>query len=150
MLPDGVRMRPALREDAPGIRSLIFRVRINPMSLDWEHFVVAVDEEGRLVGCGQVKRHKDGSRELASIAVEEVWRQRGIASGLVADLQDRHGPPLWLTCQSSLVTLYQRFGFDEVSDPEMLPRYFRKVLRLVRMFRWLGPGERLAVMLWKG
>jgi hypothetical protein len=37
-----------------------------------------------------------------------------------------------------------------VHDPRLLPRYFRKILRLARMFRWLGPGERLAVMLWEG
>jgi N-acetylglutamate synthase-like GNAT family acetyltransferase len=120
------------------------------MSLDWRHFVVAVDAEGRMVGCGQVKQHGDGSRELASVAVEESWRRRGVASSLVADLQQRHGPPLWLTCQSTLADFYQRFGFMEVHDPQHLPRYFRKILRLVRMFRWLGPGERLAVMLWEG
>jgi N-acetylglutamate synthase-like GNAT family acetyltransferase len=148
--PAGVRLRPASRQDASKIRSLIIRVQINPMSLDWQHFVVAVDDGGELVGCGQVKHHGDGSRELASIAVEEPWRRRGVASSLVADLQQRHGSPLWLTCQSALVGFYQPFGFREVHDPRLLPRYFRKILRLARMFRWLGPGERLAVMLWEG
>ena len=123
-------------------------MRINPLDLDWNRFLVVEDGQGNLVGCGQVKEHGDGSRELASLAVEEPWRRRGIASALVRHLQERHDPPLWLTCQSGLVGFYEGFGFSEVSNPQELPRYFRKILRLARMFHWLAPGERLAVMLW--
>lgn len=149
-LPPGIRLRPATKADAGRIRSMILRVQINPMSLDWENFLLAVGSDDVLVGCGQVKTHGDGSRELASIAVEEAWRHRGIASRLVGELQDRHGPPLWLTCRSTLVDFYARFGFSEVSQPGELPAYFRKILRLARMFRWMAAGERLAVMVWRG
>jgi N-acetylglutamate synthase-like GNAT family acetyltransferase len=149
-LPPGVRLRLATKADAGRIRSMILRVRINPMSIDWENFLLAVDSFDALVGCGQVKTHGDGSRELASIAVEEAWRNRGIASRLVGELQTRHGPPLWLTCQSPLADFYARFGFSEVSEPSELPPYFRKIIRLARMFKWTAAGERLAVMLWRG
>jgi N-acetylglutamate synthase-like GNAT family acetyltransferase len=149
-LPPGIRLRPATREDAGRVRSLILRVRINPMSLDWENFLLAEDGRDGLVGCGQVKTHADGSRELASIAVEDAWRKHGIASRLVTELQVRHGLPLWLTCQSALIGFYANFGFSEVAETVDLPPYFRKILRLARIFKWMAPGERLAIMLWKG
>ena len=62
-------VRPATREDFPAIRSLIHTVRINPTGLGWRRFLVAVTPQGRLLGCGQIKLHADGSREMASIAV---------------------------------------------------------------------------------
>src|SRR3989304_5329525 len=74
---DELRLRPETAADAGAIRSLIFRVGINPRGLDWRRFQVAVDPGGRLVGCGQVKPHADGSRELASIAVPPKGRIDG-------------------------------------------------------------------------
>ncbi|HEX9090031.1 MAG TPA: GNAT family N-acetyltransferase, partial [Anaerolineales bacterium] len=72
-------LRPAMADDAPAIRQIISAVHINPLSLDWQRFVIATDGQGRLVGCGQVKTHRDGSLELASVAVQPEWRGRGIA-----------------------------------------------------------------------
>jgi N-acetylglutamate synthase-like GNAT family acetyltransferase len=118
------------------------------MSLGWENFMVAVDERDALVGCGQEKTHEDGSRELASIAVVQRWRRHGVASHIVRELQARHGPPLWLTCRSRLTAFYEGFGFSEVTQHANLPPYFRKILRVARMFHWMAPGERLAVMVW--
>lgn len=149
-LPHGIRLRPATDRDAGRIRSLILRVRINPTQLDWRRFVVAVDPAERLIGCGQVKPHGDGSRELASIAVRPAWRRRQVASAIVAELQRLHPPPLWLTCRPKLTGFYERFGFQIVEQPDAMPRYFQKILRLARLGDWLGSGERLAVMRWKG
>jgi len=149
-LPAGIRLRSATDRDAGRIRSLILRVRINPTQLDWSRFVVAVDPDERLIGCGQVKPHGDGSRELASIAVRPAWRLRRVASAIVADLQRLHSPPLWLTCRPWLAAFYERFGFQIVEEPDAMPRYFQKIVRLARLGDWLGSGERLAVMQWKG
>ena len=149
-LAHGVQLRPAVRSDARKIRSLILRVGINPTGLEWRRFIVAEDAAGRFIGCGQVKVHKDGSRELASIAVEEAWRRRGIGSRLVRELMHQHDPPLWLTCRSNLTEFYGRYGFVEVVDPAQMTRTFRKIVRLARMFHWLAPGEHLAVMVWRG
>lgn len=149
-LPHGIRLRPATDRDAGRIRSLILRVRINPTQLDWRRFVVAVDPADHLIGCGQVKPHGDGSRELASIAIRPAWRRRHVASAIVAELQWLHPPPLWLTCRTRLSGFYERFGFHIVHQPEAMPRYFQKIVRLARLGNWLGSGEQLAVMLWKG
>jgi len=109
-----VTYRPATAAEAGAVRSLIFRVGINPRDLDWHRFLVAIDPEGRLVGCGQVKPHADGSRELASIAVRPRWRGRGVAGEIIRRLMAQEGPPLWLMCRSDLAGFYRRFGFVPV------------------------------------
>jgi N-acetylglutamate synthase-like GNAT family acetyltransferase len=143
-------VRPAIQEDQSKIKSLIRSVRINPTGLDWRRFVVAVDDEDALIGCGQVKPHRDGSRELSSLAVVEHWRGRGVARALMACLMAKHDPPLWLTCRSSLVPLYERFGFREVQKEEQQPRYFQRVRSLAEVFKMLSKtNDYLAVMVWK-
>jgi len=149
-LPAGARLREATVRDAGRIRSLILRVGINPTGLHWRRFLLAVDDQDRLLGCGQVKPHEDGTQELASIAVRPAWRKKGLASAIIAELQGRHSPPLWLTCRSSLTGFYVRFGFEEVRPPDAMPGYFTKVVRLARIARWFTSGEYLAVMVWRG
>jgi N-acetylglutamate synthase-like GNAT family acetyltransferase len=143
-------IRKATREDAAFIRRLIWRVGINPLGLDWRRFVVAVHEHGVRIGCAQVKSHKDGSLELASVAVVPLYRHQGVAETTIFEILKDHNPPIYLTCRSSLVSFYERFGFSELSELETMPAYFRKVKRT---FTWLEKRkwvERLAVMVWKG
>ena len=59
-----MNIRPATEEDQPTIRRLIKDANLNRMSLHWRNFVVA-DENGAIVGVGQVKVHRNYSRELA-------------------------------------------------------------------------------------
>lgn len=125
--------------------------RINPLGLDWRGFLVAVDDRGTVIGCGQIKAHSDGVRELASIVVEEKWRGRGVARAVVDSLMGGVGPPLWLTCRSSLTGLYERFGFRETAADDDMPAHFRRLRRAARAFGLLvGSGEHLAVMVWDG
>jgi N-acetylglutamate synthase-like GNAT family acetyltransferase len=51
-------------------------------------FLVA--EVNEQVGIGQIKRHLDGSCELASLVVQMPYRQRGIGSLLVTALIKEH------------------------------------------------------------
>jgi len=141
------RLRPAVRSDAAGIRRLVRDTRINPSGIDWRRFLVAVDAMGSVIGCGQVKPHTDGSRELASIAVAHGWRRRGVAGALIVQLLESADPPLWLTCRSELVGLYQRFGFREVRPDEPQPRACRRARRLLRGLRALT-GIHFAIMAW--
>ena len=129
------RLRRAEADDAAAIRRLIYAERLNPLGLDWRRFWLAVDEDGRMIGCGQVKPHRDGSRELASIAVVGEWRRRGVASAIIRQLLAENPPPLYLTCRAELTGFYARFGFQEAGNPAELPPYFRRVARLSR---WLG------------
>ena len=109
--------------------------------------MVAVDTSGALIGCGQVKPHRDGSRELASIAVKKEWRGQGIARAIIEQLIASNPGPLWLTCASRLTPLYARFGFREVTTPDDMPPYFRRASRLFNLYLQLTQKKGyLAVM----
>src|SRR5512142_2915329 len=95
-----IDIRKATAADARAIRKLIWRVKINPTRLDWRRFVVAVDEHDRLLGCGQVKPHGDGTREMASIAVQPEQQGQGIGRAIVERILAENELPLYLTCRS--------------------------------------------------
>jgi amino-acid N-acetyltransferase len=133
-------LRPARTDDFSAIRSLIRKVHINPTGLGWQRFVVAETNDGLLVGCGQVKPHRDGTLELASIAVEQDFRHQGVARALIEDLLKHYPRPLYLMCRSSLGPFYECFGF-QVVPPEQMPQYFRRLQNLAGVFGMLRPGD---------
>src|ERR1700674_4669469 len=103
-------IRTATEADQPTIRRLIKQAKLNPMSLDWPNFVVA-EEDGEIVGVGQVKAHGDGSRELASIVVVPARQGCGIGSKVIGTLlANNPGGTLHLTCRRELEGYYERFG----------------------------------------
>lgn len=144
-------LRPATAGDQAAIRQLIRDAGINPLGLSWERFLLAEDEQGTPIGCGQVKAHRDGSRELASIAVVAAWRGRDVARAIIEALQQQHGPPLWLTCMDRLVPFYEKFDFSAVETAEQMPPYFRRASRFFNLYLKLTGGNgRLEVMVWTG
>ncbi len=144
-------MREARAGDKSAIRDLVCGERLNPLGLNWRHFVVATAADGSVIGCGQIKIHSDGSRELASLVVREDWRGRGVGSAIVRRLAEHAPSPLWLMCRSELAGYYRRFHFREAGADEPLPLYFRWVRRL---FGWpsrlMGRKPRLAIMVRMG
>ncbi|WP_420629894.1 GNAT family N-acetyltransferase [Candidatus Leptofilum sp.] len=147
----GITYRPAQASDEAAIKALIRAVNINPMGLKWHRFVVAVDGNGRLIGCGQIKPHWDGSRELASIAVQKEWRRQGVAGKIIRQLLANEPALVWLTCMDKLVPFYEQFGFIEVKkgDGRSLPFYFRLATTFFKPIQKLSrvPGY-LAIMVW--
>lgn len=144
-----MQLRRAVSSDAAAIRRLVYRERLNPLGLDWRRFWLVVDERNAVIACGQVKPHRGGGRELASIVVAPHWRGRGVARALIEHLLAQSPPPLYLTCRAALQPFYARFGFATLRDPLAMPPYFRRVFRaaagLKRLFpRWEG----LLVMIW--
>jgi len=96
------------------------------MALDWRRFLVVVDEQDRLIGCGQVKPHADGTRELASLAVVPEFQRHGIGRLIVEQLLAENPLPLYLTCRASLQKYYEKFGF-QVMQPADMPPYFHRI-----------------------
>ncbi len=139
-------LRPATSEDFPAIKRLIHQVQINPTGLAWHRFVIAVDGSGRMLGCGQLKPHRGGIIELASIAVEPAHRHNGVAGAVIDNLLSRAPRPLYLTCLSSMGSFYEKWGFRRLKTNEM-PGYFRRLVHLVSLMpAWGSPGEDLLVM----
>ena len=148
MTPDkSFTLRSATQADFRAIRRLIYDVQINPMGLDWRRFIMAVDAEDRLVGCGQVKQHQDASLELASIAVLPEWRKQGVARAIILQLLETQPRPLYLTCRGRLRRFYEKFGFRDMTDSADLPAYFRRIKRVVKVLQRLSfSRERMLVM----
>jgi N-acetylglutamate synthase-like GNAT family acetyltransferase len=140
-------VRAATLKDSSAIRRLIQNVHINPTGLNWRHFLVAVTLEDGLIGCGQIKPHFDGSRELASIAVQEQARGHGVARAVIQELLARGTiRPLFLMCRARLESLYEKFGFVPIGPKEM-PLYFRCISSLARILNSKArPENRLSVM----
>jgi N-acetylglutamate synthase-like GNAT family acetyltransferase len=134
--PIEIVFRPAKQKDFAAIRDLIRAVHINPLGLDWRRFIIAADSSGRLIACGQIKPHQDGSLELASIAVIPELRRQGIATKIIERLIGSNPGPLFLTCRASLEKFYMRFGFSRLETEEM-PPYFRRMARMARIARAL-------------
>jgi N-acetylglutamate synthase-like GNAT family acetyltransferase len=133
-----VTIRAATEADQPTIRRLIKEANLNRMSLNWPHFVVA-EEDGAIVGVGQVKAHGDGSRELASLAVVPDRQGQGVGGALIKALLAREpGAVLHLTCRRQLQHYYERFGFRRL-EPAEFPPYFRRMIPIINLVaRFLG------------
>jgi N-acetylglutamate synthase-like GNAT family acetyltransferase len=139
-----MHIRPATATDQKTIERLIHDAGINPMSLDWHRFIIAEDD-GAVVGVGQIKPHGDGSRELASIAVIPSRRGQGVGSAIIRTLLAQEPGTLYLTCREQLEAYYSRFGFHRVARNEM-PPYFRRIIRVVNIFSPILRGVRIIVM----
>src|SRR2546428_3867465 len=123
-------IRPATEADQRTIRSQIRKARLPPMNLQWPNFVVA-EEDGQVIGVGQVKSHSDGSRELASIAVIPGRQREGIGTAIISKLLAREaGVVLHLSCRRELEGYYKRFGFRRI-ERAAYPHYFRRTHSLV-------------------
>jgi N-acetylglutamate synthase-like GNAT family acetyltransferase len=139
-------IRPAKETESRAITDLIHLVGINPMGLDWKHFVVAVDERDEMIGCGQLKPHGREILELASIAVYPEHQGKGVARLIIEHLLKDSPRPLYLMCQSSLGPLYEKFGFRGISYDEM-PRYFQRMSKLAGLVTALASRkEHLLIM----
>jgi N-acetylglutamate synthase-like GNAT family acetyltransferase len=123
-------IRSATEADQPTIRRLIKAANLNRMSLDWPNFVMA-EEDGEIVGLGQIKTHGDGSRELASIAVVPARQGQGIGGAIIEALLGREpNAVLYLTCRRQLEGFYTRFGFVRLERADY-PRYFRRLIPII-------------------
>lgn len=136
-MPD-FSLRPARAEDSDAIHALIKEGDINPTGLDWRRFVLAVDSADSPIGCGQIKPHRDGSQELASIAVTAAWQGRGVARAIIEHLMAGSSGTLYLMCDNELPPFYEKFGFRVLTQDEM-PRSFRRTLKVLNpVFRRMG------------
>ena len=144
-------IRFSLRSASPADKRAIRRpVRIShlyPLGLDWRRFVVAVSGEDCVAGIGQIKRHRGGALELASIVVDPRWRGQGVATALIERLLGGVRKEILLGCHSSLTAFYRKFGFDEFRSPRGVPLDCQAAIKMSVVMRLLSrKGEYVAVM----
>ena len=139
-------IRHALESESTQIDDLIHLVGINPSGLDWKRFIVAVNEAGQVIACGQIKPHGGNIYELASIAVSPEYRGLGLARAVMERLLAESTRPMYLMCISHNGPMYEKFGFQVIEGKQM-PRYFariKKIFNIADVFR--KTGEELLVM----
>lgn len=118
-----VNLRPGQAADRGAILALMRPGDYNRVNLQPLCFIVA-EVQGQIVGIGQIKRHRDGTPELASLVVAEQYRQQGIGGRIVQELVDQHQRAhptegLYLFCLAELEHYYQRFGFQTVKRAQL-------------------------------
>lgn len=120
-----VVVRPARIGDMSAVERLVngFARRNLMLAKSQDHlvrlfreFVVAVDEQGQVVGCGALRVYNDSLAEIASLAVEEGVHGRGIGrrlvDGLVEEARGLEIPVVFaLTLQE---IFFHRLGFRTV------------------------------------
>jgi N-acetylglutamate synthase-like GNAT family acetyltransferase len=147
-----IAIRPAGAADQRAITAIVRAARIDPRGLDWRRFLVAEDGD-QIVGVGQVKPHRDGSRELASLAVIPDRQGLGTGGAIVRALLARESGPLHLMCMDRLEPYYTRLGFRRLERDE-LPPSFRGVARFAPLLALVsslfGKRLQLIVMRWDG
>ncbi|HUT16498.1 MAG TPA: GNAT family N-acetyltransferase [Anaerolineae bacterium] len=104
-----VMIRPAVEADQSAIECVL---RSGGLSrrVQWPGFVVAEDQ-GQLIGVGQVRPLRGGSRELARVAVVRERRGEGIASSIIRALIAHESGPLYGICLLEMSSYYEQFGF---------------------------------------
>ena len=146
----GYTLRPARAEDFIAIRKLIHQVGINPMGLHWERFILAVDARG---ADDRLRADKATQRWVTRAGLDRgdrgLAQSQGVASEIIRHLMEDETGRLFLTCRTRLGSFYQRFGFRQATPTE-LPPYFRRLSRLVGLFRTLHlmPSEGLLIMVY--
>jgi N-acetylglutamate synthase-like GNAT family acetyltransferase len=130
------RIRRATVDDQAAIIRLVHQARLNPRGLDWRRFVIA--EAGDTpIGVAQVRRHPDGSQELASLVVLSEHRNRGIAGDMIDALLTDEPGPVYMLVDRRYAQHFTRWNFHRV-DPADLPRSMAWQLRIGRLVTAIG------------
>jgi amino-acid N-acetyltransferase len=121
-------IRRAVASDQEAIRCLASGERVNPTGLKWPNFVVAVNEAA-IIGAAQLRLHRDGSKELATLVVARAWRKRGIAAKLIDTIMADQPGRIFMITGRSYAHHYARWGFLPIT-PVSAPLGVRRNYRL--------------------
>lgn len=108
-----VRIRPATEHDAAALAALMLGQPLRPFDRKWENFLVA-EGKGELVGAVQIRRHRDGSREIGSLVVAPAHRGQGIASRLMSSRLAGTTGAVYAITGAKFAAHYEQWGFREI------------------------------------
>ena len=154
-----MQLRRGRAGDLATLASLVVRERMNPLFLEPVRFVVGVEEDGTLVGGGQIRPigpSEAGAAELASVVVRADRRGQGIGGRIVDELLRSHAGAggegvreLFLLTTDGAVGFYRRRGFAPVA-PAQTPGALRAEQALGSLVARLAKGEACVAMRWAG
>jgi amino-acid N-acetyltransferase len=128
-----IRLAEAI--DQPTIEAMVHTASINPRNLHWQRFMVA-EQDGRIVGIGQVREYSKGTREVASGVVLPEYQGQGISIAILNALIAQETVPLYMLCHIRWSTKYAPFGFARVPGLT-LPADLRREYALGRLITTL-------------
>jgi amino-acid N-acetyltransferase len=133
-------IRPAVSQDVKSIRQLVGPyveqglLVIKPPVSYYEalpDFMVAVDQEHNLVGCGAVHVMWNGLGEIRTVATAPTWRGRGIGGAILEELAER-ARQLGLErlfCLTFEVQFFAAHGFAPIDGIPVSPEVYEELLK---------------------
>ena len=112
------QVRAARATDMAAIEALVTAVDGDRDGLRDEQFVVSEGENRALLGCGRLRPYPEFC-ELASLAVAEKVRAKGVGRAIVNSLLGRYQGPIYLICEDDVVDFFRRFKFEPIPEIEM-------------------------------
>ena len=96
-----------------------------------QEFRVAVDETGRLIGCGALHVMWSDLGEVRTLAVTDAWLGHGVGRALLARLEEdaRELGLSRLFCLTFEVEFFQRNGFEDMGSESIDPTVYAELLR---------------------
>jgi amino-acid N-acetyltransferase len=96
-----------------------------------QEFVVAVDDDGTLIGCGALHVMWQDLAEVRTLAVAEDWLHKGVGHSLLTRLED-DARDLGLTrifCLTFEVGFFARHGFVDMGSETVDPEVYAELVR---------------------
>ncbi|MCO1339764.1 N-acetylglutamate synthase [Kocuria polaris] len=134
-------LRPARTSDVAGIRSLVRPLADERILLEKEavayfeslqEFVVAVDADGKVIGCGAVHVMWEDIAEVRTLATSADWRGKGVGQALLERLMSnaRELGVKRVFCLTFEVDFFVRNGFEVMEDQGAVdPEVYMELLR---------------------
>ncbi|CAL5222267.1 g4606 [Coccomyxa viridis] len=124
---------------------MIFEERMNPLGIEPDRFTVATDEQGRLLGFGQLEP-KDGCFELRSMVVDASHRRQGIGRKVLRRLlEEAAGQEVVMTTITSRIPFYAAEGFERLQLKDV-PRFLLFEVVAGTAVARIAAGEELVVL----
>ncbi|GMH35175.1 hypothetical protein BSKO_03043 [Bryopsis sp. KO-2023] len=116
--------RKGRESDLDTIRKMIWAERMNPLGLDHNRFLVAVGDDGDLLGFAQVEAKPSEEKkeyvEFRTLIVKDQARGDGLGSALAKELLEKYPEDdVYMTTIGSSTDFYERLGFKEVQEKDM-------------------------------
>lgn len=96
-----------------------------------QEFVVAVDSDDRVIGCGALHVMWEDLGEVRTLLVGDDWLRRGVGRALVDRLED-NARALGLSslfCLTFEVDFFTRRGFHEIGEQIVSPEVYAQLVR---------------------